>query len=103
MGLIVNPVVQGASDSPVLMNHHRGPYLQSRLSAELDLNGCVMIGEWFVGLIYTTKFFNVKRTPAAAENRSRLSGQLPKRTPSVDFEKQLPFGNLGVIIWSFYL
>jgi hypothetical protein len=67
MGKIVNPAVQGANDSQALMNLHRGPFLQSRLSAQLVLTGCLMIIEWFVGLIYTTKFFNVKRTPAAAK------------------------------------
>jgi hypothetical protein len=54
MGFIANPVIQGANESQVLMNDHRGPFLPSRLSAELVLTGCVMISEWFVDPIYTT-------------------------------------------------
>jgi hypothetical protein len=50
------------------MNGHLGSSLQFRYAAELDLTGCMMISGELVYLIYTTIFFDVKRTPAASHS-----------------------------------
>jgi hypothetical protein len=68
MRFIALKAVQGANDFQPVMKGHLGSSLQFRAAAELDLIGCVMISGWLVYPIYTTIFFDVKKTPAASHS-----------------------------------